>query len=95
MRFHFKKERKIKRLKEILDEIGDQYKCFLDKDGCTHITLSSKLSEYITEVMNPTRNIYNTKNLPYELLKLKAEDMRDLVMDYLFWDGRWENYKNR
>lgn len=92
VRFHFKKERKIKRLKEILDEIGDRYKCFLDKDGCTHITLSSKLSEYITEVMNPTRNIYNTKNLPYELLKLKAEDMRDLVMDYLFWDGRWENY---
>lgn len=93
VKFHFKKERKIRRMKEILDEIGDSYKIFADKEGCTHISLSSKLSEYITEVMNPSRNVYNTKELPIELLSLTADDMRDLLMDYLFWDGRWENYK--
>lgn len=92
VRFHFKKERKIKRIREILDEIGDQYKVCVSNDGKTHITLSQKLSEYITEVMNPNRNVYNTKELPLELLSLKGDDMKDLVMDYLFWDGRWENY---
>ncbi len=92
VRFHFKKERKIQRMKELLDELGDTYKIHKDKNGATHIILSVELSEYITEVLNPQRNIYNTKELPIELLSLKAEDMKDLVLDYLFWDGRWENY---
>ena len=92
VKFHFKKERKIQRMKELLDELGDSYKIYKDSEGATHISLSPTLSEYITEVMNPQRNVYNTKELPIELLSLRAEDMKDLVMDYLFWDGRWENY---
>ena len=92
VRFHFKKERKIAKIKELLDAIGDKYKVNPHTDGSTNITLSSTLSAYITEVMNPERNIYNTKKLPIELLSLKAEDMKTLLMDYLFWDGRWENY---
>lgn len=46
----------------------------------------------ITEVLNPYRLVQKDKNLPWDLLLLKGEDLKDLVMEYLFWDGRYENY---
>lgn len=92
VKFHFKKDRKIYRIKELLSEIGETWREFVDCEGKTNIVLSPSLSEYITEMMNPNRIVKNTKDLPYELLNLKGEDMRDLVMEYLFWDGRYTNY---
>lgn len=94
VRFHFTKERKINRVKELVGELGETYKEFVDNEGKTHITLSSSLSNCIAEYMNPLRLVVNTKELPIELLNLKSKDLRDLVMEYLFWDGRYENYLN-
>ena len=42
--------------------------------------------------MNPYRMLNGYKELPIELLNLKPGDMKDLVFEYLFWDGRYENY---
>jgi len=92
VRFHFKKERKIERLKFLLDELGEQYRMYVDREGKTHIILSPRLSEYLTEVLNPCRLINCDKTLPKELLLLKSEDIKDLLLEYLFWDGRYENY---
>lgn len=92
VRFHFVKERKIMRVKSLLDEIGAGYKMFRDHVGKTHISLEPKLSNEIAEMLNPCRYTYNHKELPIELLKLKGEDLKDLLMEYLFFDGRWENY---
>ena len=92
VRFHFKKERKINRLKELVTELGGTYKEFVDNVGKTHITLDSNISEMITEILNPYRLIQKDKCLPWEMLQLNGEDLKDLVMEYLFWDGRYENY---
>lgn len=92
VKFHFKKERKISRMKSLLEDIEQPYGLSVHKDGSTSIVLNNKLSETITEIMNPERNITNTKELPLELLSLRSEDIKDLLLEYLFWDGRYENY---
>lgn len=92
VKFHFKKERKINRLKDIVREAGGTFKEFEDHVGKTHITLDPYISDMITEILNPYRLIQKDKNLPWDMLLLKGEDLKDLVMEYLFWDGRYENY---
>ena len=92
VRFHFTKERKIQRIKQLVTELGETYTEFVDKEGKTHIKLSPSLSDCIVEFLNPCRLVVNTKELPIELLNLKGVDMKDLLMEYLFWDGRYENY---
>ena len=92
VRFHLTKERKIERIKSLVAELGEEYKIFVDCENKTHIILSTTLSNCIAEYMNPSRLVVNTKQLPIELLNLKSEDLKDLIMEYLFWDGRYENY---
>lgn len=92
VRFHFTKERKIERIKSLVAELGEKCKISVDCENKMHITLSTALSNCIAEYMNPSRLVVNTKELPIELLNLKSEDLHDLVMEYLFWDGRYENY---
>ena len=94
VRFHFKKERKINRLKSLLEDLHCEYKCYVDCEGKTHITLDNRFSNLIAEILNPDRLVTNHKNLPLELLNLKSSDMKDLVLEYLFWDGRYNNYVN-
>ena len=94
VKFHLKKERKINRLKSLLNDLKCEYKCYLDCEGKTNITLESRFSNLISEIVNPNRTITNCKNLPLELLNLKSSDMKDLVLEYLFWDGRYNNYIN-
>lgn len=92
VRFHFTKERKIKRVEDIVTNMGYTYKKFRDHVGKIHITLCKELSEMVTEAMNPNRYVHNYKELPNEILELKSEDLHDLIMEYLFFDGRWANY---
>jgi hypothetical protein len=92
VRFHFTKERKIQRIKYLIEQLGGTYNEFVDKENKTHISLDRDLSEIITEILNPQRYVTNYKELPIELLNLKSKDMKTLVHEYLFWDGRWENY---
>lgn len=92
VRFHFKKERKIDRITNILDELNVEYNIFTDCEGKTHIALSSDISNYIAEVMNPNRYLFNYKELPLEILNLSSPVLKDLLHEYLFFDGRWENY---
>lgn len=92
VRFHFTKERKIQRIKYLIEQLGGAYNEFVDKENKTHISLDRDLSEIITEILNPNRYVTNYKELPIELLSLKSKDVKTLVHEYLFWDGRWENY---
>lgn len=96
VRFHFTKDRKIERIKSLVEELGGTYVQFVDCEGKTHIQIDKYLSEMLTEVLNPYRVIQKDKTLPWFILNLKGEDLRDLVLEYLFWDGRYENYlKNK
>ena len=92
VRFHFTKERKIKRVAELVEQAGGTCKIRIDKECKTHVILDKGLSNEIAEVMNPCRYICNTKELPMELLNLGSKDIKDLLLEYLFFDGRYENY---
>lgn len=92
VKFHFTKERKIQRVKELVEQVGGTYKTFVDNERKTHISLDSKLSKEITELMNPYHYLFNYKELPWELLRLDWRVLKDLLMEYLFFDGRYENY---
>lgn len=92
VKFHFTRERKINRIKELISELGYSYREFVDKEGKTHISPAPELATQIAEFLNPQRLVKNYKELPIELLKLSAEDMRELVLEYNFWDGRYLNY---
>lgn len=92
VKFHFTKERKIERVKQLVNQLGGTYKIMIDSEMKTNIILDNKTSELITEIMNPYRELRGYKELPIELLNLKSEDLKDLVLEYLFWDGRYENY---
>jgi len=92
VRFHFAKERKIARVKEMLDELGASYGVYKDNVGKTHISIERKLSNEIAEILNPCRYAYNYKELPMDLLRLGSEDLKSMLMEYLFFDGRWKNY---
>lgn len=91
VRFHLKKDRKIKRLKWLLDSLSCKYCEYVDSVNTVHISLDSNFSNHITEVLNPTRDLNCKKIIPFELLNLKSEHLRELVREYRFWDGRWEN----
>ena len=93
IRFHLKKERKIERVKKLVESVGATYKVFVDCEGKTHISIDSKLSALLTEMLNPNRYTFNYKELPIELLNLESQDLKDLIFEYLFWDGRYETYK--
>ena len=92
VRFHFTKDRKIERVKQLITDLGETYSTFVDSENKTHILLSPALSNEIGEYMNPCHYLFNYKELPLCLLNLKSEDIKDLLMEYLFFDGRWENY---
>lgn len=92
VRFHFVKDRKIARIKELVYEYGGTFKEYVDREGKTHISLDSNTSNQIIEALNPCRIARGEKNLPLEILNLKATVLRDLILEYLFWDGRYENY---
>ena len=94
--FHFTKERKIERVKKLISELGYSYKEFVDSEGKMHISPAPELSTHIAEVLNPQRSVSNYKELPLELLRLCSEDMRELIFEYNFWNGRYLNYiKNK
>lgn len=92
VRFHFVKERKIDRIKKIVTKCGGSFKEFVDSEGKTHISVDPQTSNLIIEALNPFRIMRGEKNLPIEILNLKAAVLRELILEYLFWDGRYENY---
>jgi acylphosphatase len=90
--FHFVKQRKIDRVKELITSLGCSYSEMVDKEGKTHIRTEPKLSEQIAEVLNPCRYMFNYKELPIWLLSFDSSVLKELLMTYLFFDGRWMNY---
>lgn len=92
VRFHFTKERKINRIKELVSEMGCTYQLYVDKENKTTIYLDKNLSNEIAEYLNPFRYSFNYKELPMDLLILDSKDLKDLLLEYLFFDGRWTSY---
>lgn len=92
VKFHFTKERKIKRVQELVEQLGGKCRVFVDSEHKTHLSVDGPLSREIAEVMNPCHYLFNYKELPWEILNLESSVLKDLLIEYLFFDGRYENY---
>lgn len=93
VRFHFTRQRKIDRVLELVSTLGGKANTYVDNVGKTHISLDPQLSGALTEMLNPYRYVTNHKELPWDMLDYDSDTLRELVMEYLFWDGRYENYR--
>lgn len=82
--FSFKKQRKIKRFKHILNELGITVEPKKRKNGVVRFTLSNKLP-----IVQLIRSIIPDKKFTYSLLNFTKE-CRDIFIEELnFWDGSY------
>lgn len=81
VRFHLKKERKIERLIELLDDTGYRYSVNLKKDGSTDIIVEKTLHSFCEQFLND-------KHLTMEFGFALNEHQRKFVLDKVQdWDG--------
>lgn len=81
-RFHFSKERKVVRLRHILDKLGMSYSESIGKDGCWSIGVSAcPLLRQIQELLG------DNKSYGLWLLDLSYENRRVLLSEVVHWDG--------
>jgi hypothetical protein len=90
---HFRKQRKISKIMEFLDELGEDYNSNTNKDGTTVISLNTELSNVITMLLDePDSDYRNYKLFPYSFYDLSSEDLLELLDTYLFFDGSYEGH---
>mgnify|MGYP003762539175 CR=1 FL=1 len=79
--FRFKKERKIKEIKKLIEENGLEYHLYKYKDGAQSVRVFSV--DFISKFIK----LFPNKQLDWWLLNVSKEQ-RDLILDsYVFWDG--------
>lgn len=81
VRFHLKKERKIERLIELLDDTGYRYSVNLKKDGSTDIIVEKALYHFCEQFLN---NKHLTMEFGFALNEHQRKFVLDRVQD---WDG--------
>lgn len=82
--FHLRKERKVKRLKELLETLGIAYDYSWTKDG--EYIRFSKQDHYLT--------LLDRKAWSYKTLGLSESNIDILLDEILFWDGHQDNKKD-
>ena len=83
--FHLSKERKINRLKQLLDEANYKYSCNIQKDGTTKIRLFG--ADYVKHFEEYLTN----KCFDYNLLEMDKHQFELFINELLIVDGCKEN----
>lgn len=81
-RFHLKKERKIKHLRELLDNLGFRYYKHVQSCGATNIRISVEDSKPIID-----KFFKNGKTLPVQLRDVDQHQARIILEEYAITDG--------
>lgn len=81
VRFHLKKERKIERLIELLDDTGYEYSINYKKDGTTDIIVEKSLHDFTEQYL---KEKHFTMEFGFALDKRQKELFLDRIQD---WDG--------
>jgi DNA polymerase I-like protein with 3'-5' exonuclease and polymerase domains/5'-3' exonuclease len=88
-RFHLRKERKVVRLRHLLDTLGLSYSESIGKDGCWSIGVAAcPLLRQIQELLG------DEKSYGMWLLDLSYENRRVLLSEVVHWDGHSGNNGN-
>lgn len=91
--FHYKKKRKIERVERLLNDAGLRYSLHVVKDGSTIIRVLSPDCIGLAEMVDPSHKGKDGKNIPLSFTKLCPKQMMELIEEYHFADGRYENMK--
>ena len=83
--FHFRKERKIERIKEILDACGFEYVERTHGDGTTAIRIYN--SSDVNIAMDICEDFLQNKNFTWECLYMSQHQAEVFINELLFWDG--------
>mgnify|MGYP001024757040 FL=1 len=86
--FRFKKERKIKELEYILNNVGWEYTKRVDKCGVTNFYLRKKYYDIILNIVG------KDKNIPIDVLEYNSELLKELLFYYCSYDGRFDKRNN-
>ena len=92
--FHYKKQRKIERIISLLDEAGLEYSVHTNRDGSTSIRILHPDSDMIAEMVDPEHLGKDGKGIPVSFTMLPKDQMRQLIEEYHFADGRFTHMKN-
>lgn len=88
--FHYRKERKIQRVIDILNECELRYSRSVNNDKSTTIRILHPDSEKIAEIIDKNHKGKDGKCIPMSFTKLPKEQMVKLIEEYNFADGRYE-----
>lgn len=91
--FHYKKERKIKRVEGLLKDAGIRYSAHVNKDGSTTIRVLSPDCIGLADMVDPSHKGKDGKNIPLSFTKLCPKQMQELIEEYHFADGKYVNMK--
>ena len=83
--FHFRKERKIERIKEILDACGFEYVERVKGDGSTSIRVYNSCD--VNVAMDICEDFLHDKNFTWECLYMSQHQAEVFINELLFWDG--------
>jgi hypothetical protein len=88
LQFHFKKERKIHKVVELIENCRFTYRICKGRDDDMYITLHSEGSDIIANILGVNKE-GNYKSLSFDILKYDASVLRELIEVYAFGDGKF------
>lgn len=83
--FHLKKERKIERIKEILEACGFEFTERKKSDGSTSIRIYNSCD--VNVAMDVCESFLNDKQFTWDCLNLSEHQARLFLDELMFWDG--------
>ena len=83
--FHFRKERKIERIKDILDACGFEWVERVKGDGSTSIRVYN--SEGVNIVTDICEDFLHDKQFTWECLEMSEYQAKMFIDELLYWDG--------
>jgi len=87
--FHFKKQRKIDRIKEILNNLKYKYSICNRSDGSTSIRVYNKKDFKIVDICE---EYLSNKNFTEKLLTMNDRETNVFINELALWDGNSQNY---
>lgn len=85
--FHLKKERKINRIKEILNNLGLKYNENKKKDGSVSIRIYNY--DDINIVLDIAEKYLEDKKFPWKFIDLSTSQAKLLLSEIFYWDGSY------
>lgn len=92
--FHYKKRRKINRVMSLLNAINIKHSIHENGDGSVTIRILHPDSIFVAEMLDPCHKGKEGKNIPGSFTLLPPSRMKELIEEYHFADGKYDNKRD-